>query len=158
MVRSTTILAILLLLVASPTLAQTATEASEGFSVGWAKPTMHGVSIVGMPMHDASFRPRLVLNRPVAPPVPLTHMDFGAYEPYAPSLARRVLPNTPNDTDPFQLTLNGTKATTSVGTKVQAQVDRNVVVRAKATTVVPTTAGAKWRPTPDLKVDVRYRF
>lgn len=164
MFRSTTSLAILLLLVASPCIAQTAKDAvpSEGISVSYAWVTgLPGLGAGTPPVrHDIAMRPKLALDLPAPKPVPLTSLDFGAYEPYVPSLARRVLPNTPNDTDPFQLTLNGTATRTTVGTKVQANVAENVAVRAKATANVPGVAerATKWRPAPDLKVDVRYKF
>ena len=167
MLRSTTTLAILLLLVASPCLAQTTKEAPppEGISVAYAWVTgLPGLTVGTSPVtHDIAMRPKLAFDLPTPKPVPLSHLDFGAYEPYAPSLARRVLPNTPNDTDPFQLTLNGNPGRTTIGTKVQGSVANNVAVRAKATASVPGVAAlgdraAKWRPAPDLKVDVRYKF
>ncbi len=151
-------------LAASPAFAQTSINPSEGVSVAYA-----GLSaaLPGIPAtNPASIRDVRVPPLPAAelpgPAVPLSYRDFGTYEPYVPSLARRVLPDTPNDTDPFQLTLDGTPSRTTIGTRAQVKAD-NVTVQARATSTIPGLPvlgdkASKWRPTPDLKVDIRYKF
>lgn len=169
MFRSTTTLAIVLLLAAWPALAQSTKDAasSEGVSVAFAPGVMiglpgPGVTVTNPPnLRDLRVRAPLAIDVP-GPAVPLTPLDFGGYEPYVPRLARQVLPDTPNDTDPFQITLSGTPTRTTIGTKVQARAG-NATVKARATSTIPGLPvlgdkASKWRPAPDLKVDVSYRF
>lgn len=168
MLRSTTTLSLTFLLLASPALAQNvkgAPTSSEGVSVAFAPGVTVGLPGIALAnptgMRDLGLRGPLTMEVP-GPAVPLGPLDFGAYEPYLPNLARRALPDTPNDTDPFQLTLAGTPTRTIIGAKVQAKTG-NLAVQARATSVVPGVPvlgdrANKWRSTPDLKVDVRYKF
>jgi len=170
MVRSTTILAILLLLVATPALAQTTQEASDGFSVDWAKPTLHGVSAAGLPPVRDAIRPRLVLNLPAPKPVQLSHLDFGAYEPFGQALTTpidkrpemRSLSGGGGLDDP-KLWVNGNEYRTTIGTSVVHTVGPTAV-RARAGAVVPGMPNVGDRAhkvflrASDVKVDVRYKF
>lgn len=169
MLHSTTTLSLAFLVLASPALAQNvkgaAPTSSEGVSVAFAPGVM--VRLPGIALSNPTGLRDLGIRAPLSveipgPAAPLSTLDFGAYEPYLPNLARRALPDTPNDTDPFQLTLAGTPTRTTIGAKVQAK-SGNVAVQARATSVIPGVPvlgdkANKWRPTPDLKVDVRYKF
>jgi len=171
MFRST-VWAIALFLAASPALAQTSTnsiapsfdfDAVSAAYAGGVSAARPGIAVT----NPAAVRNLRVQPVPAAdlpgPAVPLTPLDFGGYEPYVPRLARKVLPDTPNNTDPFQITLSGTPTRTTIGAKVQTKPSDTVTVRARATSSIPGLPvlgdkAYKWRPTPDLKVDVRYKF
>ncbi len=170
MLRSTA-WATALFLAASPAFAQTSVnstapsfdfDAVSASVASGVSPARAGIAVANpAAVRDLRVRPVPAAELP-GPAVLLTHFDFGAYEPYTPGLARRVLPDTPNNTDPFQLTLNGTPSRTTIGTKAQVKSD-NVTVQARATSTIPGLPvlgdkAVKWRPTPDIKVDVRYKF
>lgn len=171
MLRSTA-WAIALFLAASPAFAQTSAKSVapsfdyDAVSASVASgviPARAGVAVTNpAAVRDLRVRPVPAAELP-GPTMPLSHLDFGAYEPYMPGLARRVLPDTPNNTDPFQVTLSGTPTRTTIGTKVQAKPSNAVTVQARATSTIPGVAvlgdkASKWRPAPDLKVDVHYKF
>lgn len=118
--------------------------------------------------------PRLKLNQ--GPPVPLSHLDFGAYEPFVPQLAREALretararlqnqnPQAENGVDDVALTVTGTPNRTVASVNYTTPVAGGQL-NARAGVIVPAlqvigdpALQKNFVRARDLKVDIRYKF
>jgi hypothetical protein len=166
MLRSTA-WAIALFLAVSPAAAET----SQGVQVAyaWVVTGLPGFTVSRPSDPTGNVAPKRPITLDLPTPVPLTYLDFGAYEPYAPQLTERInqrpdmrsLAGGGDLNDP-KLWLSGNEWRTVVGTSI-VHTQGPTAVRARAGIIIPgiPTMG---EPTPlflrasDLKLDVRYKF
>jgi len=139
----------------------------------WRVPGLPGmVPNIGQGNELVEGGPRLKLDQ--GPPVPLSHLDFGGYEPYIPQLAREALreaararlqnPLADNGIDDVALTVTGTPNRT-VASAIYSTPAAGGQVTARAGVIVPSLQNIGDRAVQknflrakDLKVDVKYKF
>lgn len=181
----TTALATALLLAAFPAAAQ---PILEGLVPETSHPATNLLSSEGVSAHYSGpviGLPSLTDTRPSAagdlaapgfliitePTVRLNHLDFGAYEPYAPQRSREALkgisaarptsPMTGDGINDVAVNVDGTLGHTELGTSYSTT-SGPIDVRAKAGVVVPGVGeevdAATFLRATDLRLDMKYKF